>query len=149
MSLKICFSKAARSVADITCPHELHGALHDSYKEAERIRAMVLRITMNPNSEVGFISDFFEMRPDGFSKFSDLTNFWTDADKAFPHNCEERDFYISAFNIFRASREFSRFYQQLPWVTQGFLNASLSLHKTLIVRHLEDKAVEFINNSPD
>lgn len=144
MSLRCSFAQGSKYLAQVTCPSESYDNLQDCYKDAEQIRSMVLRITMKPNLEVGFMSDFFEMRPDGFRNYSDLLEFWAEADKAFARDDISRIENPSAFKILRSAKGFTHTYRGLPRLTQGFLNASLALQKAIIIRHIEAKSAEFV-----
>lgn len=143
MSLRKCFSRSAQLLAYVTCPDESRPSLDDCYKNVVQIQAKTHRMTAQPSADVLFISDFLEMRPDGFKNYADLANFLSLADNAFPRDDKKREEYPSAFQILQSARGFTRAYQGLPSLTQGFMNASLALQKTIIVRHIEDKAVEF------
>ena len=136
------FSKAAHIMAHEICPEQNYHSLEACYKNASQIRGMVQRIAHTPNAEVRYLADCVELQPDGFSSYSDLTEFWKRTNQSIPKDDENRIRYPNAFKIFREATQFTHNFEELPKMTRCLVNASLSLQKTIISEYIENKAGE-------
>jgi hypothetical protein len=140
------FSAAAKSMAIATCASDMAqtDALYNCYRDAADIARLTFKLTAKPNQAIGFLGDFFEMRPDGFRGFGDLMGFWTAADAAFEQDAEERRDYPDVFRLLRTARGYIVSMDKVSTVPRTLLDLSLSLNATVLVRHIEQKSAEFV-----
>lgn len=143
LSLENAFSKAAYRVATQTCPDRSVAELYECTVSAQQISQRVLKLTDQPNLQLGFLADFFEVRDGGFYRYSDLMRFWQAANAAFPPDAPERFEHAEVFRILRAADCFSKNFAKLPDLTQAFTNAGLWANRGAILRRIEYKAAEF------
>lgn len=138
------FANCAKHVAYMVCADDQAVHLNHCYQNSQLITQKIVAVTKSSTEEIGFLCDFFEMRSDGFKSYSDLTNFWTEAHKAFSLNDERRGNFPRAFGVLWASKSFKAGYEQLSRPTQFFLNMSLAQQKSLLVKVLEYSSTESV-----